>query len=139
MSSETNKLVARRFFEAFDRSDWDAMPALLSDDIKAHTAGMPGPMDRQTFEGFGRAFADAFSQSRHVVLSQVAEGDQVATRGEWSAVNTGPFNGMPATNRPVKVDMTVFDTIRDGKIVEHRAIFDMATMMGQLGAIPAAA
>jgi steroid delta-isomerase-like uncharacterized protein len=139
MSTETNKLVARRFFEAFDKLDWDAALAVLSTDLKAYTAGMGGPMDRAAFEGFGRAFAEAFSQGRHVVLSQVAEGDMVATRGEWSAVNTGPFNGMPATNRPVKVDMTVFDVVRDGRIVEHRALFDMATMMGQLGAIPAAA
>lgn len=139
MSSESNKALVRRFNDAFDRGDFDGMKACVAKDVVATASGAPGPMDFDAFAGMGKVFLDAFSQSRHIVADQVCEGDIVATRASWSAVHTGSFNGIPPSNRPVKVDMVVFDHIKDGRIVAHHGAFDIMALLGQIGAMPAAA
>ena len=139
MSSEGNKALVKRFNDAFDRGDFEGMKACVSKDVVATASGAPGPMDFETFVAMGKVFVDAFSQSRHIVADQVCEGDIVATRASWSAVHSGSFNGIPASNRPVKVDMVVFDHIKDGKIVAHHGAFDIMALLTQIGAMQAAA
>jgi predicted ester cyclase len=138
MSSESNKAVVRKFNDAFDRGDWDAMKACVSADVVATATGAPGPMDFDGFVGMGKMFLEGFSQSRHVVIDQICEGDIVATHGTWSAVHTGTFNGIPPTNRPVRIDMAIFDHIKDGKIVAHHGALDVMGLMAQIGAMAAA-
>jgi predicted ester cyclase len=138
MSTETNKALTRRFHEYFDKADWDGMRAVISPSVVSYYSGAEGPQDFDAFAATGKRFLDAFSQSRHVVLDQVAEGDRVASRMEWSAVHTGNFNGIPATGRPIKMEIIVFDRVADGRIVEHRGFFDMMGLLGQIGAMPGA-
>jgi steroid delta-isomerase-like uncharacterized protein len=139
MSSESNKSLVKRFNDAFDHGDFEGMKACVSADVIATASGAPGPMKFDAFVALGKVFVDAFSQSRHIVADQICEGDIVATRASWSAVHTGSFNGIPASNRPVKVDMVVFDHIKNGKIVAHHGSFDIMALLSQIGAMPAAA
>lgn len=140
MSTQTdNMALVRRFNDAFDRADWETMRDCVSPDIAAYATGAPGKMDFDAFVGMGQQFLDAFTQRRHIVADQIAQGDIVATRASWSAVHTGAFNGVPASNRPIKIDITIFDHIRDGKIVEHYGTIDVMSLMAQIGAMPAAA
>lgn len=138
MSTETNKLAARRVQEDHDKGDIAGIVAALAPDFVAHANGGDA-MTREQFEGMLRMIADAFSNGRHIFDGQVAEGDWVATRMTWTALHTGDFNGVPASNRPVRIATSVYDRFKDGKIVEHNALFDSMTMMMQIGAIPAAA
>jgi predicted ester cyclase len=115
------------------------MRACVSPDVVATATGAPGQMDFDAFVGMGKTFLDAFSQSRHVVIDQIAEGDVVATRANWSAIHTGSFNGVPATGRPIKIDIMIFDHVRDGRIVAHHGAFDVLSLMAQIGAMQAAA
>jgi predicted ester cyclase len=50
--------------------------------------------------------------------------------------NTGPFQGMPPTGRPVEVESIDIVRVRDGRYVEHWGVIDMAAMMLQLGMLP---
>jgi predicted ester cyclase len=138
MSTETQKKTVRNFFAAQDEGEHDAVRALLAPGFVAHLAGNE-PMDAAAFEGMERMFAASFSNGRHIIESQLAEGDWVATRLVWTALHTGDFNGIPASHKPVRMAAIAHDRIVDGKIVEHRAIVDVMTLMVQIGAIPAAA
>ena len=140
MSTPTDNIaVVRRFNDAFDRADWAAMKACVSPNVAAFATGAPGQMDFDAFVGMGKMFLDGFSQSRHVVEDQIASGDIVATRGKWSAIHSGTFNGVPATNRPVSIDIAIFDHVQDGKIVKHYGALDVMGLMAQIGALQAAA
>jgi len=138
MSTDTNKQIARTKFEAADKNDFDAWRETMSADVRVFVNGGDA-MDRVQFEGMFQGIADAFSNGRHIVDSQVAEGDQVASRVTWTGLHTGEFNGIAATNRPVQFAVTTFDRIKNGKIVEHVGLFDTMGLMTQIGAIPAAA
>jgi steroid delta-isomerase-like uncharacterized protein len=139
MSTETNKWTARAFLESFDKGDFDAWRAARAPDMVAHLNGGDPAMSAEEFEGMARMFAEAFANGRHIIQGQVAEGDWVATRLTWTAVHVGTFNGIPASQRPVRIDGGAYDRFVDGKIAEHRAHFDVMALMTQIGAIPAAA
>ena len=93
-------------------------------------------MNRDELEAMVRGITEGFSDARHIIESQVADGHTVATRLTWTALHTGDFNGVAASNRPVRIGGCAFDRIEDGKIVEHHAQFDVMGMMVQIGAVP---
>ena len=137
MSIENNKQLVRQFAAAFDRGDFDACVNLLAPHFLAYQPGVPQGINAEAFRQVGQMFLDAFSDGAHDYQEQVGEGEYVVTRFIWSAVhNRGAFNGIPADGKPFSIDEVVFDRIVDGKIVEHRAIFDVMSFMQQLGAVP---
>lgn len=83
-----------------------------------------------------RGMKAAFPDMHWTVEEQIAEGDKVLTRFEWTGTHRGPFLGVPATGRPVKVWGMVVDRFENGKIKDTRIIMDSLGMMMQLGVIP---
>ena len=139
MSTENNKQIVRQFNDAFNRGDLDTCEKLLSPNLLAYQPGVAQALNLEAFRQVGQMFLDAFSVGAHDYQEQVGEGEIVVTRAIWSAVHDrGAFNGIPADGKPVSIDEVVFDRIVDGKIVEHRAIFDVMSFMQQLGAVPTA-
>ena len=137
MSTESNKKLVESFYDATDAGDKAAFAAVLSPKLVATMSGAPGPLNLEEFWAAGSGFLASFSEAKHIVRSQVAEGDMVATRVNWRGVHTGDFAGIPATGRAVSVDAMAIDRIEGGKIVSHDAYFDLATFMGQLTAMAA--
>ncbi len=139
MSTETNKKLVAQLFSAIDAGDMARVPGFYSGDAKFTMSGVPGTMDFNGFMQAAGGFFSAFAQARHVIKSQVAEGDRVSTYLEWHAVHTAPFNGIPASHKPVKVKAITNHCIKNGKVTEHIAMFDAISLMQQIGAMPMAA
>ncbi len=139
MSTETNKKLVAQLFQAIDAGDMAKVQGIYSNDAKFTMAGVPGAMNFNGFMQAAGAFLNAFSQARHVITSQLAEGDRVSTYLEWHAVHTAPFNGVPASNKPVKIKSITNNSVSNGKITEHVAMVDVMALMHQIGAMPLAA
>jgi steroid delta-isomerase-like uncharacterized protein len=137
MSTEANKAIARRFFEASDANDQVAFDALLAPDLVVHYPGAPGPLDRETFLQLANMMLAAFSDRQYTIDDQIAEGDKVATRVTWRATHRGDFQGLPPTGKQVAVSGISIERIKDGKIVERWVSFDQLGTMQQLGVMPA--
>lgn len=137
MSLEGNKATVQAFFNAFDQGDLVRNAALLAADFTGTMPGAPGPLGKEAFQGAGAMFHAAFSQSHHKLLTQVAEGDLVASRSVWSAVHSGSFHDIPPTGRAVGFEFQTMDRVQDGKIAEHHVQFDLMSFMGQLTAAAA--
>lgn len=135
MNAETNEQIARSFLQSADDGDFETWRSIASPDLVASANG-GDPMNRDEFEGMVRGILGGFSNGRHIIESQVAEGDKVATRLTWTALHTGDFNGVPASNRPVRISGDAFDRIEGGRLVEHHAQFDVMGLMVQIGAVP---
>ena len=78
----------------------------------------------------------AFPDLHFSVEEQIAEGDKVLTRFEWTGTHQGEFLGVPATGRHVKVWGMVIDRLVNGRIKETRIIMDTLGLMAQLGVFP---
>lgn len=139
MTLETNKQTLRKMFDSMDKGDGAAWHPLLAPGFVARMAGNDQPMTAEQFKGMERAFATSFANGRHIIESQVAEGDCVETRLVWTALHVGDFNGIPASQKPVRIEAVSFDRFKDGRIAEHRALVDVMSLMMQIGAVPAEA
>jgi predicted ester cyclase len=120
MLTEQNKVLIRRFVEAADKSDFAAATACLApDQLKVHMAGVPQPLDYETFFQFGQAWHSAFPDEQTIFEDQVAEGDKVVSRMTSTATHQGEFQGLPPTGKKIKVTGIWIDRIANDKIVER--------------------
>ena len=137
MTTDSNKKLVQSLYDATDAHDKTAFAAICSPRLMATMPGGPGPLNLDAFWAAGSGFMASFSEAKHIVTSQVAEGDTVATSVIWRAVHTGDFAGIPATGRAVSIAAHAFDRIEDGRIMTHDVQFDLAAFMGQLTAMAA--
>ena len=139
MSSETNKTVARRFFEeVFSKGNFNVLDEMIATD---HVNSGPGtisglPAGPEGTKQLVTVYRNAFPDLRFTIDEQIAEGDKVVTR--WTALGThqGELAGIPATGKSSTVTGIAVDRIVNGKIAESWGIFDQFGMMQQLGVIP---
>jgi steroid delta-isomerase-like uncharacterized protein len=83
-----------------------------------------------------RAMRAGFPDIVFSIVEQIAEGDKVASRFEWTGTHKGEFFGVPATGRPVRVWGIVIDRLENGRIKDTRILMDTMGLMAQLGALP---
>jgi steroid delta-isomerase-like uncharacterized protein len=139
MSTENNKAVVRRFFEAFNAGDLDGLAAVCDPTIVVHNSGAPDPLNLEGFKGLAGAFLAAFPGGAHTIEDIIEAGDKVVTRVIYRGTHTGDLMGLPPTGKQVTVSAMTIDRLANGKIVETWRLFDQMGMMQQLGVIPAQA
>ena len=136
-TTERNKAVVCRFFEAFAANDAAALNEVLGPDLVAYSHGVPGVQSREVHVLGIRMWNAAFGDTLFTIEEQIAEGDKVATRVMMRSVhNRGDFQGLPPTGKEITSDAVTIERIRDGKIVERRVTHDWLGIMQQLGLIP---
>jgi steroid delta-isomerase-like uncharacterized protein len=75
----------------------------------------------------------AFPDLRVRIDEQVAEDRKVVTRKTFEGTHRGEFMGVPPTGRPIAWEVIDILTLKDGRISEHRVIFDQLSLRQQLG------
>jgi predicted ester cyclase len=141
MSLEDNKALIRRYIAAVDANDsedWSVLDEYIAEDFVAHNPPVPGvSLDREGMKQAAEIFRIG-SPGSHEIPMQVAEGDLVVSRILGRGVHSGELLGIPATNNEVETDGIAIHRIRDGKIVEYWSVVDVARVLQQVGAMPAA-
>ena len=138
MSSETNKIVSRRFFEeVFGKGNLNVLDEIIASD---HVNSGPGTLPELPTgpDGAKRVvtvFRNAFPDVHFTIDDQIAEGDQVVTRWTADGTHQGDLTGIPPTNKTSTVTGIAIDRIVNGKIAESWGIFDQFGMLQQLGII----
>ncbi len=132
MPAETPKAVLRSYFEAYNTQRPEAVMAFVHRDHIYHPPGVAEPLDRRGRQADEAPFFAAFSNIETVVEDQIAEGDRVATRVTMRCSHTGPYGGIPPTGQRITIPFIDFSVVRDGKILEEWAEFDMRGLLRQL-------
>jgi steroid delta-isomerase-like uncharacterized protein len=135
--SDANAAVARREIEGFEgRGEVALAGELFTPGYRLHFAGQP-TLDvdghKQVLAGFRAAFPDLKIAVEH----QVVEGDRVANHIVVSGTHQGPFNGLPATGKTIRISGNNLMRFENGRIAELWGHLDAVGLMTQLGAIPA--
>jgi steroid delta-isomerase-like uncharacterized protein len=137
MTPEENKALVRRFYEAIDAGDIDAMDDLVAEDyINHHPPPFPGLDEgREGLKQAFRIFQEA-TPGRHDIEDQVAEEDQVVTRLTAHGRHEGDLPGpIPATGNEIHMSAVAIHRIADGKIAEHWSATDELGLLVQLGVV----
>lgn len=132
-----NAAIVRRFVEeVINGGDIEAAGKYFWPDM-VEQVPLPGQGPGvQGLKDVLRGFRAAFPDLNFAIQEQVAEGDKVVSRFEWTGTHKGEFAGVPATGRSVKVWGVVIDRFDGGKIRDTRIIMDTLGMMMQFGVIP---
>ncbi|MGA8529668.1 MAG: ester cyclase [Acidobacteriaceae bacterium] len=135
--AENNAAIVRRFAdEVITRGEIDRAGEFAWEDVVEQ---VPLPGQGPGLEGLKdilRAMRTGFPDIVFAIQEQISEGDKVASRFEWTGTHRGPFLGIPATGKPVRVWGVVIDRLVEGRIKETRIIMDTMGMMMQLGVMP---
>ena len=135
--AQDNATVVRRFAdEVITQGDIDSAAQFVCEDVVEQ---VPFPGQGPGLEGLKDVLLGmraAFPDLVFSIHEQIAEGDKVASRFEWTGTHEGTFLGVPATGRPVRVWGIVIDRLQAGRIQDTRIIMDIFGLMMQLGAIP---
>jgi steroid delta-isomerase-like uncharacterized protein len=132
--TQDNSAIVRRFIEeTINQGQIDSAAQFVWEDV-VEQVPFPGQGPgleglKETLRGMRSAFPDLFFS----VEEQIADGDKVLTRFEWTGTHRGEFVGIPATGRSVKVWGIVIDRLEDSRIKDTRIIMDMLGLMMQLG------
>jgi len=136
MSTEENKEIVRRFVEEiFVQGRKETVDELLDDGFQAHTWPSTGRPKDDLKAAIDRAAA-GLSDPDFRIDDMIAEGDDVAVRLTTGATQTGPFMGLPPSDKRYSIEEIHWFRLRDGKVVEHWHQMDTMGLMRQLGASP---
>jgi steroid delta-isomerase-like uncharacterized protein len=137
LSTQDNATVVRRFAEeVITQGDIDSSARFVWEDVVEQ---VPLPGQGPGLEGLKdilRGMRSAFPDLNFAIKEQIAEGDKVASRFEWTGTHQQEFLGVPATGRQVRVWGVVIDRLEEGRIKDTRIIMDTLGLMMQLGALP---
>jgi steroid delta-isomerase-like uncharacterized protein len=138
--SQANKEIALRYA----KEGWGTQPnwekvwdELVSPDTVLHFNSFPAPIvSLEANKAFSQELFEGFPALHITIEDVVAEGDTVIYRSTLEGKQTGPFLGMPATGKKVKMNDFTMVKIKDGKIKEQWYETNLLSLMQQLGLAP---
>jgi C-1 hydroxylase len=124
MSTEQNKNLAKRFFEAINERDLAALGEIAAPDVAQ------GVSERLIPSLYG-----SYSDHHIEVTDMMAEGDRVWVRFTTSGTHSGEWRGIPPTGKRFSNPTPVgFLRIADGKVAAFDVVNNPLTVAEQLGA-----
>jgi steroid delta-isomerase-like uncharacterized protein len=133
-----NKAVVAKILKAFDEGDVNALDKLIAKDAVSHSE-MPPEIKSTGVEAvkeMSRMHKAAFPDSKTTVHVMGIAGDTVLAYFTTTGTNSGPFMGMPATNKTISFEGVDIIRVKNGMAVEHWGVYDNLKMMQQLGMMP---
>jgi steroid delta-isomerase-like uncharacterized protein len=132
--SQTNLNAVQRFYDAYNDKDAAILNEVIADDYVDYGHEPPGrglQGAKSDHEEIGRGLANA----RFDIDEMFGSDDRVVVRWTLHATHTGPFAGLPPTQKKITVRGISLYRLRDGKITETRNLADLFALFTQLGTI----
>lgn len=107
-------------------------PNYLNHQEPAAVGGVKG-VDLEGWKAIVAECHTAFSDFDVAIMTQVAEGDLVATRWQFEGTQTGEYLGRPPSGRRATWTGVQIDRFADGKIVESWVDWDKYRLFEALG------
>jgi steroid delta-isomerase-like uncharacterized protein len=129
---QSNVELVTAFIEAFwNQQELHCTELFLTEDYIDH-AYMPKSIEglKQMAGLLNTAFPDQHSTIHEIV----AQGDKIIVRMVMHGTHQGEFRGTAPTGNSIEAVVYREFAIRDGRIAEHWALFDTATLLRQIGA-----
>jgi predicted ester cyclase len=137
MAQDHDKSLARRSLMMWASDSRDMAEEIFAKTYVNHqesdAQGNPAVLDLAAWKGLVAENHRAFSSFRVEILMQVAEGDLVATRWRFTAIQTGVYMGHPPTQREATWTGVQIDRVAHGRIAESWVDWDKYRLFKTLG------
>jgi predicted ester cyclase len=135
MTLEANKTLTRRLYEEMNKNNVEALLEILHPDYSEETELSPTPLTRDGAVAMTRLLHSVVPGLHRTLIQQVAEGDVVVDRVEYSGTSVAAFRGFPAGTSLRFTSVLVY-RIHDAAIRETWSIRDRLAMYEQAGVQP---
>ncbi len=135
---DQNKWIARRFGDALNSRNLNALDDVVDPGFVRHSQATPGIEIRSLAE-FKRFLQDDWAgvpDGRTSVRFLVAEGDLVAMYCTYAGTQTGQWGPLVPSGKHFELDFCGVFRIACGKIAEMWITWDNLTLLSQLGHTP---
>jgi steroid delta-isomerase-like uncharacterized protein len=139
-TTEQNKAVVRRFWEAMNSRQLEALDELIAPNVVRHCQATPGVGVRSLdqLKDFLRQDTNVFPDSVQTITHLVAEGDLVAVWSTYEGTQRGPMGPFPPSGVRAQFDFGAVFRMESGKIAEWWVTWDNMTILRALGHLPSA-
>ncbi|MBB5357890.1 steroid delta-isomerase-like uncharacterized protein [Rhodanobacter sp. ANJX3] len=131
--SDTKALI-EHYYDAFNRADWEAMLACLTDDVAHDLNQGPREQGLDAFRAFlGRMQGSYSEQLQKIVVMASADGLRAAAEYEVHGVYLADDEGLPpAKNQRYVLPGGAFFDIRDGRISRVSNYYNLNDWIAQV-------
>lgn len=139
MSLHGHKETSRHALEMWSSNKADRSEEVFGENYVNHQEpdirGGVSNINLKGWKDLVNGFHKSFSNAQLEVLSQIAEGELVATRWAITATQTGDYLGHAPTNKTVTWTGVEIDRFEDGKIAESWVDWDKYRFFDELGLV----
>ncbi len=133
--SDHAALVREYVERVWNRAEPGALEQLTTPDF-TYQLGLQPPRARAAFRAFLEATHAAFPDWRVAIVDLVAADGMGAVRWEGEVTHGGPFQGLPPTQRRVRVSGINLYHLAGDRIAAEWEQMDSLGLLRQLGALP---
>jgi steroid delta-isomerase-like uncharacterized protein len=136
MSVEEQSAVVNEWIEAWNKQDLAAARELLTHDYVRHDANLPEVSGRHNAVDFVSSVWSSFPDLHLDLEQSIVQDQNVAVRLTVRGTHLGPFLGIPATGRHIRVEVIETYRLTEGRIAEQWVILNVMGLMQQLEVLP---
>ena len=133
MSIEENKEIVRRYQEAYNSSNFDALDEVVAADVLTPNIISNMPRGLEGAKLVHQKTLTGMPDYHTAIEDLIAEGDKVVARVRITGTHTGNFYGIAPTGKHIDLSGIYIVRIADGKIVEHWGEENGSEVLRQLG------
>ena len=133
MSTEENKEIVRRYQEAYNACNYEALEEVVAADVLTPNMTSTVPRGLEGAKLVHQKTVTGMPDYHTSIEDLIAEGDKVVARVRITGTHTGDFYGIPPTGRHIDLSGIYIVRIADGKIVEHWGEENGSEVLRQLG------
>lgn len=135
--AEPGLAVVDHHEEAEAAHDADAAAGVFAADGILEPKPVGATLRGDEIRGFYADLFTAFPDLSMELIHRYQTGNMVIEEAVFSGTHRGVFAGVLATGQPVTVPAGVVYEVRDGKLARETIYWDMATVLVQMGVLPA--
>lgn len=133
------KDFAEQYAEAWSAHDTERILSFFTEDCVYEDVALSSVnTGKQQLEEFLRIAFAAIPDFRIEPKAAFSTGDRAASEWTMSGTQTGPFPGIPATNKRFSVQGVSIMELQHGKIRRNTDYWSLATLLQQFGVLPGA-
>ena len=132
--THANRDATERAVACWNRDDLDGYLKLYGDDVVLHGYAGLGP-GLANVRRYYESWLQSFPGSRLTLEDVIAADDKVVCRFLISGTHRGSFQGVPASDRPIRVSGLTILRFADGVCVERWSQVDSIGLLSQIGAL----
>jgi len=135
MGIEANKEIVRRYQQAINDQDWDALDAVMAPDVATPYIMAGFPPGREGARAIVETCLRSWPNFATQIDELIADADRVVALVTMTGTAVHELMGVPGTGKRFTMTGAYIVRIADGVIVEHAGVEDALGMLAQIGAL----